>query len=82
MAMKRWREQYRGGHSKEEEQYGMREGLVHDWKTGNKEWSQVRKGTIATGGSLTEREIRNYETRIGSLRSGYAPRRMKFGPES
>ena len=80
--MKRWREQYRGGHSKKEEQYGMREGLVYDWETGKKEWSQVRRGTIATGGSLTERQIRIYETRTGSLTSGYASCRMKFGPES
>ena len=70
--MKRWREQYRGGHSKEEEQYGMREDLVHDWETGNKEWNQVRKVTVATGESLTERENRIYETRTGSLTSGYA----------
>ena len=41
-----------GGGSKEKEQYGMGEDLVHDWETGNKKWNQVRKGTVATGKSL------------------------------
>lgn len=47
------KEQYRVGRSKEEERNGMGEDLVQSWETKKTEWNQVRKGTVATGGSLS-----------------------------